>query len=359
MIKINKLFTLIILSFQISGSLFGQGTIGNPYTSLEQASLAPVDGIYHFNISGTTFSTFVEAGSGWLLIASGEGSTTESSYTTTTALTLQSDAILPSSIYTSPLITEVRMNATAGPNRPFDVSSSDITVLTNLQNDRTLSTGTNSSSWSGSGSARLTRGCAGNSQSLSTHIYHACGNTGNMHWQVGQNTNHERIVFSNNTKNDLNLWVRSAANALPIELLEFNANYNENGTVQLDWKTASELNYAVTDENPLLGNSYYRLKQTDFDGQFEYSSIRQITIDKLVNPQILLYPNPVQNQIHLKGNTTLLKEITIYNTMGQDVTALTKLISTSEQTKVIDLSQLSNGIYYIKSGTVVNMIQKQ
>ena len=36
------------------------------------------------------------------------------------------------------------------------------------------------------------------------------------------------------------------------------------------------LTYIAYDGNPLPGTSYYRLKQTDYDGQFEYSSLVEL-----------------------------------------------------------------------------------
>ena len=36
------------------------------------------------------------------------------------------------------------------------------------------------------------------------------------------------------------------------------------------------LTYIAYDGNPLPGKSYYRLKQTDYDGQFEYSSLVEL-----------------------------------------------------------------------------------
>ena len=89
---------------------------------------------------------------------------------------------------------------------------------------------------------------------------------------------------------------------LPIELLSFEAICNNN-SVNLLWSTASEknndyftierssdgitfqtvltvkgagnsnqvINYSAIDEKPIDGIAYYRLKQTDYDGKFEYS----------------------------------------------------------------------------------------
>lgn len=386
----NKKIITFFIAFKLTMFMFGQaGTSGDPYTSLGQAWFVSSDGIYHFNIGGTTFSTYVEAGNGWILVASGSSATTESSYPATTTLTLQSDRILPVSIYTSTSVTDVRMNATSGSNLPFDVQSSNATVLTNLQNDRTLSVGTNNTDWSGSGTARLTRSCASRNNSLSTHIYHACGETGNLHWQVGQNTNHERVAHSSAAKNDLNLWIRTASVPLPIVLLNFSADVINNSQVELNWQTASEINnnyftverslngidweiisiidgagnsssllsYSTIDKSPFKGVSYYRLKQTDFDGQFEYSRIRTVSFNGIDNFE--LFPNPANNRIIISRSETDLTRIMIYNTLGQDVTWLTKQINENDDQVVIDLSKLDSGIYYLKTKTSSSKFYKK
>ena len=100
-------------------------------------------------------------------------------------------------------------------------------------------------------------------------------------------------------------WVLVAGGTpLPIELISFNADCHNN-TVLLSWATASEINnayftiqrsmdgitfsdlvfingkgnsntlsnYSYLDKNPLNGLTYYRLKQTDFNGDFTTSSL--------------------------------------------------------------------------------------
>jgi hypothetical protein len=125
----------------------------------------------------------------------------------------------------------------------------------------------------------------------------------------------------------------SSLNPLPIELLSFTAQQN-GSVVDLNWETVSEinndyftiersedaidfetiatvggagnssnkLNYGITDFAPLLGVSYYRLKQTDYDGKYEFSNIEAVNFtgeEKNGEPSILIFPNPS------KGSSTI------------------------------------------------------
>ncbi len=122
---------------------------------------------------------------------------------------------------------------------------------------------------------------------------------------------------------------RKITSALPIELIEFTANYRATEKdVLIKWVTSSEvnndyftveksidaqnfeeltivqgagnsnqvLNYSTLDEKPYNGISYYRLKQTDFNGQFKYSNIVSVNINH-GEPIVRVYPNPTQNDL--------------------------------------------------------------
>ena len=175
---------------------------------------------------------------------------------------------------------------------------------------------------------------------------------------------------------------------LPIELISFSAQLHEKKSILLIWQTASEINndyftiqrsadgkewkevkqidgfgnssvlhnYSAIDKFPYAGISYYRLKQTDFDGKFSYSQVRSVKIDKFGGSQINIYPNPTSNQITIEGDKHELEQIKIYNTLGQDVTFLTKVIENNETKVIIDLSHLSKGTYYVKTKTTANTV---
>lgn len=152
------------------------------------------------------------------------------------------------------------------------------------------------------------------------------------------------------------LVLSSGSASLPIKLLEFTAKLKEN-YVLIKWATAEEknndyfniersadgtsfenieeidgagnsssiLHYEIRDNNPLPGTSYYRLKQTDFDGTFTYSPIR--AVNRNSNNQLnetgieilSLSPNPFSNEFSVKYNLTQGGEssISIYSMTGQ------------------------------------------
>jgi len=75
------------------------------------------------------------------------------------------------------------------------------------------------------------------------------------------------------------------------------------GTVKGAGNSDRRIEYEFIDENPYTGTSYYRLKQSDLDGQYEYFEIKEVFIDKPVLEQALqiekIYPNPAREHIAL------------------------------------------------------------
>lgn len=198
--------------------------------------------------------------------------------------------------------------------------------------------------------------------------------------------NNTLIALGENTEYILG----SIGSPLPIELLNFTAKITETNSVKLNWNTVSEINndyfiiqrskngmdweeleringagnstgllkYFSLDKMPYNGISYYRLKQTDFDGQFEYSDIREVHFKKST-AEVVIYPNPTNNQITILANKQELSSVKIYNTLGQDVTNLTRHLSKTDNSTIIDLSSLSKGLYNIKTLTTAKKVYKK
>lgn len=168
---------------------------------------------------------------------------------------------------------------------------------------------------------------------------------------------------------------------LPISLLSFHATAQKNNTANLNWITASELNndffeiehstdganwvvineqrgagnsnelihYNFVDENAKQGINYYRLKQTDFDGQFTYSKVRSVQLNDLsTSGSFIIYPNPANDLITIQANPQELAQVTIYNTFGQLILRNQPNESGANE-MTIDVSILPAGIYFVKT----------
>ncbi|PCJ86566.1 MAG: hypothetical protein COA57_06025 [Flavobacteriales bacterium] len=173
--------------------------------------------------------------------------------------------------------------------------------------------------------------------------------------------------------------------ALPITLLEFNAKVIGQ-TVYTYWTTSSEINndyytverseegydyesigyiegagysnvpltYNLVDEDPLWGLSYYRLKQTDFDGMYTYSNVIHISFIG-GNAQFTIYPNPFSTSATLQF--LLLPHISVtvvhfilYSVVGTEVKRKSYLSNSFQKRNTIEINRrnLKSGIYFFR-----------
>jgi hypothetical protein len=97
------------------------------------------------------------------------------------------------------------------------------------------------------------------------------------------------------------------------------------------------------------GNGYYRLKQVDKDGKFEYSNSIRVSTNCNDKARILVYPNPLSYDqkliVTISGYTGKIKG-ELYNAMGQQVTVYNLVNSANE----LSVMNLSAGVYmlYVK-----------
>lgn len=159
-------------------------------------------------------------------------------------------------------------------------------------------------------------------------------------------------------------------NVVPLQLLDFNASKQQNKTL-LQWQTTNELNnqgfeiqrsanasnwtvigfvnssgttagnYSFTDNTPLPKINYYRLRQVDINGSFTNSEIKFLDFSR--GSRLLLYPNPVVNELKIASETALKNvPFKIYTATGQQVLQ-TKLNAGGLAT--VPVSHLPKGSY--------------
>jgi hypothetical protein len=162
--------------------------------------------------------------------------------------------------------------------------------------------------------------------------------------------------------------------ALPVSFINFDANLTENKQVDLTWETLSERDndyftieksndgvdweyldtvdgagnttilqsYHLKDENPNIGVNYYKLSQTDFNGQ-----IKKLDIDFIyyVKDELFLGPNPTKSQTILYGKNLNEYSVEIVDNLGQNVDFSLNLFSDSKLE--ISTRNLTSGIYFV------------
>jgi hypothetical protein len=122
-------------------------------------------------------------------------------------------------------------------------------------------------------------------------------------------------------------------------------NWQEIATIDGAGNSTSLINYTFEIENQLNEKSgYYRLKQTDFNGQYSYSDKHffQFCSDTKIN--LIVFPNPVKNKLQFRYDENLeeLISIKIYPISGGEGLVIEK--SDNE----IDLSEMNSGVYFVK-----------
>lgn len=187
------------------------------------------------------------------------------------------------------------------------------------------------------------------------------------------------IGAGNTVTNPGNITVNSTSQTtLPVTLISFTANsenVNDICKVRLNWKTSSEINndyfslqrskngldfdeiirvqgngnssninsYTFVDENPFRGNNFYRLKQFDFDGNFEtFNAINALNCYS--NDHLNTYPNPFKKllQLELSDNYIFPLNLEVHDCFGRIVHHAE--IESNKTT--INLESLAAGSYF-------------
>ncbi|MCR9174067.1 MAG: T9SS type A sorting domain-containing protein, partial [bacterium] len=178
---------------------------------------------------------------------------------------------------------------------------------------------------------------------------------------------------------DFDITLLGSVDPLPVELSQFNALCQGDETV-LSWTTESEHNndyfvversgdaqvfetidvvsgqgtstqshqYVVVDNAPRNGVVYYRLKQVDFNGEYEYSDL--IAVDCGVSGNWAeLYPNPSTGNSHLIVHAGIAKQgdLTITDQTGKLLFEKTLKAQDFNSEIALNGTQFEPGIYYV------------
>lgn len=172
--------------------------------------------------------------------------------------------------------------------------------------------------------------------------------------------------------------------ALPVELITFEGFVN-NGNIKLNWTTASEINnegfevehsidgrnwnklgfvhgnehsiqmnkYYYVHEDPKRLIHYYRLKQVNFDGHFEYSNVLSINFKEKSKRVGELYPNPSKTGLinldyYASNNEQII--VSAFDLTGKLISTQVQQVGEGNNHLSFDFSNFNTGIYILKIG---------
>lgn len=186
----------------------------------------------------------------------------------------------------------------------------------------------------------------------------------------------------------LTLTANEPAILMPITISKWTATSLEE-SVLLEWTTASEENndfftiersvdgvrwitlgsvkgfgttsvthdYSYEDLKPVSGISYYRLKQTDYNGEYTYSSIKCINRPSTKNNAYKVYSIANEDVFVVEGESIAACEIEVYSVLGVKVKNIS-FYPTSTSRVVIDVENLPVGTYIVKSCNTAKQVVK-
>ena len=189
-----------------------------------------------------------------------------------------------------------------------------------------------------------------------------------------------------------------AGSPLPVELLNFSA-YCYNIKVILKWITASENNndyftlerdkrqgqqgqveweiigtvksqgggnssqpryYSFIDTDPLHGTNYYRLKQTDYNAQYQYFKTVGANCTDAIN-LITIFPNPASNfiQYEISISDDAIVTAKVVDVLNQNVILQSYSLAEGISQKEMNVSFLSSGTYLLQVSTNGGLYKSQ
>lgn len=181
------------------------------------------------------------------------------------------------------------------------------------------------------------------------------------------------IAFNNTSP----YFAKNPAGSLVLVMLEFGIATN-NKTVTLKWKAQQENNnesyqverssdsqewfrigevkavttssvaqsYSFTDQQPINGMNYYRLRMVNKDGKYGITTIKATRIGGNIK-DVVIFPNPAHNNASLffDEKITGTLSVAIYNPNGQLLETLTSSANTNVLS--LDLSRFAKGNYFV------------
>jgi hypothetical protein len=144
-----------------------------------------------------------------------------------------------------------------------------------------------------------------------------------------------------------------------VERLNGSNEWDRVGTLAAAPATSNATNYEMEDAQPLFGTSYYRLVLVDKNGV--HTTLETKAVERSLNlteDQLLAYPNPTKGNVTIAGTEDELEGLSVYNSMGQDITAQLDY-TVNEGQRSFDFSNQATSFYIVKTTSSSTILIKE
>lgn len=130
--------------------------------------------------------------------------------------------------------------------------------------------------------------------------------------------------------------------------------WREIATIKGNGNSSNLINYSFTDKNPMHGINYYRLKQTDFNGKYEYSDALVVEDCNTDQTKLIVFPTPSSGTVKIlySGDKQLIRSTEIYDGLGK------RIYYSDVYKSIIDLSDKEIGVYFLRLNLDNGLIPK-
>lgn len=191
-------------------------------------------------------------------------------------------------------------------------------------------------------------------------------------------------IIPNNSTNFFTVGSGSGNTPLPVSFKDFYLNENQESNIEISWETYTEKNndyftvyhstdgvnwktvqkikskgysenltfYSILDKTPEEGINFYKLEQTDLNGENTELAIDEIEVTNEING-LMAYPTPTIDKLHIKGEITISEKSVLINA-GGIILPLPEITKVKDGHYILDLSHLSKGVYLLQTekGTI-------
>lgn len=180
----------------------------------------------------------------------------------------------------------------------------------------------------------------------------------------------------------------SSSTPLPVEWLDFSAECNH-GDVTIKWSTASEQNadfftversldgtifsavatkpaagnssvvnnYSAVDADPYAGTSFYRVRQTDFNGDFSFSNM--ITVTGCSSDDVFVYSMDGGAVININALKDGQYNIEIYDVLGQKMIGQVSNVAAGSNHIKLKPGNIASAVYVVKVYNNTNAVAQK